>query len=58
MTPKTYDILSRCIEEGIEYGYAKAFTGEHNPTEASVLQSIHFAVMQHISEYFAFEDYE
>lgn len=58
MTPKTYDILSRCIEEGIEYGYAKAFTGEHNPTEASVLQSIHFAVMQHVSMYFDFDNNE
>lgn len=58
MTPKTYDILSRCIEEGIQYGYAKAFMGEDNPTENHVLSQIHFAVMQHINMYFEFDKHE
>lgn len=58
MTPKIYEILSRCIEEGIHYGCNKAYKHEDTPTQDKVLSSIHFAVMQHISEYFVFDNYE
>lgn len=36
MTPKIYEILSRCIEEGIQYGCNKAYKHEDTPTEETV----------------------
>jgi hypothetical protein len=55
MIPKTYEILDRCIDEGISFGYARAFKHTDAPSEAAIHESIHREVMNQIHEYFEFK---
>lgn len=49
-------MLSEAVEEGIAYGWMRAHKHVENPTEESIKEAIHNAVMASISEYFWFDD--
>ena len=58
MKPNTYEIIQRCLEEGIEMGYNRAFkylNGESLPSKEVLLDNIQAAVMNEICTYFKFE---
>jgi len=56
MTPKSYLVLQRAIEEGIEAGYQRSFKYVENPTEAQIKDSIFEYVMLEVGNYFTFDD--
>ena len=59
MKPNTYEIIQRCLEEGIEMGYNRAFKyleGESFPSKEVLLDNIQAAVMNEICTYFKFEE--
>lgn len=47
-------VMSECVEEGIAYGWMRSHKHVDNPTEESIKEAIHNAVMASISEYFWF----
>lgn len=55
MKPKTYAILSEAIEIGIRFGYTRAFKHTDSPSEASILEDIHDAIMVEVCERFSFD---
>jgi hypothetical protein len=55
MIPKTYELLDRCIDEGISFGYARAFKHTDTPSESAIHESIHREVMNQIHEWFEFK---
>ena len=56
MKPKIYHILSNAIETGALIGYHRAFKHQENPSERSIAESVHDAIMNEIAEYFSFDD--
>jgi hypothetical protein len=56
MKPKTYAILSEAIEIGIRFGYARAFKHTDSPSEASILEDIHDAIMVEVCGRFSFDE--
>ena len=55
MKPKIYTILSQAVDEGVKRGYHRAFKHVESPSEEAVIESINFAVMASILEYFTFD---
>jgi len=55
-----YNILSECVERGIDAGYSKARKHLDDPTENELKRYIYDAVTLEICEYFTFdkENYE
>ena len=58
MKVKTYNVLVRAIEEGINYGYVRAFKYSDTPTEDQVKTAIADAIINEICEVFDFFDTE
>lgn len=56
MRVKTYSILERAVEEGVQRGWNRAHKYVENPTEETVRQEILQAVMGSICEVFNFDD--
>lgn len=56
MKPKSYLLLTRCIEEGVTYGWSHAHKHTEHPTEDFVKDSIAEAVINEICEWFDFEE--
>lgn len=54
MTPQTYKLIERCVEDGVAYGYQRAFKHNDNPSEDSIRDAIVDAVMIEICEWFDF----
>ena len=55
MKPKILPVLEMCIENGLSYGYRRAFKHNDDPTEDQITQAIKDAVMHEIHEWFDFE---
>jgi hypothetical protein len=55
MKVKTYIVLERAIEEGIGYGYRRAFKHTETPSEETIKNEILNAVMNSISEVIDFD---
>ena len=59
MKANTYEILQKCVEEGIQYGYNRSFKhleeGQH-PTRDALAENIQQAIFTEICLYFSFED--
>jgi len=58
MNPKIYNLLSRCIEDGIKRGYRRAHKHVESPTEDSILDNIEECIMSEIVEWFDFEEFK
>jgi hypothetical protein len=56
MIPKFRLVLEEAIEQGVAYGYRRAYKHNENPNESSIIQSIYTEVMNSIDEFFDFID--
>ena len=56
MKPRKRAIISDCIENGIQLGWARAHKNYDNPTPGQIQSAIRIAAMQLIEGYFDFED--
>ncbi len=55
---RTYEVLSRAVDEGISYGYRRAHKHDPNPSEQAIKDAIELAVMGSICEVFSFDEEE
>lgn len=55
---RTYTLLSRAIEEGVEYGLRRAYKHTDKPDNDTFLREIMNAVMLNIDEVFVFPEME
>ena len=55
---RTYTLLSRAIEEGVEYGLRRAYKHTDKPDHETFLKEIMNAVMSNIDEVFVFPEME
>jgi len=53
---KAYQLIERAVDEGINYGYQRAYKHTDNPSEALIKGEIYNAVMNSISEIVDFEN--
>lgn len=58
MKPKTYPILVQAVEEGVAYGFHRAYKHADEPTEDQITDAIISAVINEICEWFEFNDLE
>ena len=60
MKPKILPVLEMCIENGLAYGYRRAFKHTDDPTEEFITNTIKESIMLELYEWFDFEavDYE
>ena len=56
MKIKMYQLISRAIEEGVDFGWNRAHKHSEKPEKNTVLDSIHSEVMSQICEVFDFDD--
>lgn len=52
---KTYHIIHRAIEEGVDYGYCRAYKYTSEPTESHLKQAIQDAIMIALDEIIDFD---
>ena len=55
MKPKILPVLEMCIENGLAYGYRRAFKYTDDPTEDQITQAIKDAIMLELYEWFDFD---
>ena len=55
MKPKFLPVLEMCIENGLTYGYRRAFKHNDNPTEEEITDQIKQSIMHEIYEWFYFD---
>ena len=55
MKPKILPVLEMCIENGLSYGYRRAFKHTDDPTEDQITQAIKDAIMLELFEWFDFD---
>jgi len=61
MRPKFYILLMRCIEDGIDIGYQRAFKHTDTPvvtSEDQIKKAVMDAIALEINEWFDFDDAE
>ena len=56
MKVREYIVMAECIERGVEYGYARAYKHDDNPSEEVIKEAIAQAVQNEICEYFIFDE--
>ena len=54
--PKAYNLLDRCIEDGIRCGFERAHKHTNTPDPDWIRQQIHQSIMNEISEWFDFDE--
>lgn len=55
MTPKVKEVLARCIDDGAQHGYSKAYDLSDDPTEEDILDAIVESIWIEVNTYFNFE---
>ena len=55
MKPKFLPVLEMCIENGLTYGYRRAFKHTDNPTEEEITDQIRQSIMHELYEWFDME---
>jgi hypothetical protein len=55
MIPKTYELLDRCIADGVRYGLNRAYKHTDAPTQEQMEAEIENAVMNEICAWFEFK---
>lgn len=58
MIPKSYELLDRCIEDGVAYGWQRAHKHTDTPDAQRVKDEIVNAVMNEICAWFEFKGVE
>jgi predicted Zn-dependent protease with MMP-like domain len=56
MKPKFLPVLEMCIENGLTYGYRRAFKHTDNPTEEQITDQIKQSIMHELYEWFDMEN--
>lgn len=56
MTANEYKLMQKCVEDGVNYGYCRAFKHTETPSESAIKDAIVDAVMLEICEWFDFEE--
>lgn len=56
MKPKHKQLLDRCLEDGIEYGWRRAHKHEEDPSEDVIKTEILHAISIELHEWFNFEE--
>ena len=56
MKPKAYQLLERCIEDGLQAGYQRAHKHTDNPAMEDIWNAQLRSIMLEISEWFNFDD--
>ena len=56
MKPKFLPVLEMCIENGLTYGYRRAFKHNDNPSEEQITHSIRESIMHELYEWFDMEN--
>lgn len=56
MNANEYKLIQKCIEDGVECGYRRAYKHTDSPNEEHIIDNIVTAVMLEISEWFNFEE--
>ena len=57
MKPKFRNVLEMAIEQGVKYGYSRAYKHIENPSEGAIIDSIVEQVMNSLDEWFDFEEH-
>ena len=55
MKPKILPVLEMCIENGLSYGYRRAFKHDNDPSEEFITNTIKESIMHELYEWFDFE---
>jgi hypothetical protein len=58
MKVKMYNLISECIERGVEMGYNRAHKHVVNPDKISIVDNIHREIMNQLCEYIDFGEEE
>jgi hypothetical protein len=58
MVVRTYPVLVRCLEDGINYGWERAFKYTDAPSEEAIKDAILQGAINEICEWFTFLDGE
>ena len=53
-----YKLMSRCVEEGVDYGIARAKKHTDNPSDDELANAINDAIMIELCEYLDFDNNE
>ena len=56
MKPKILPVLEMCIDNGLSYGYRRAFKHDDNPTEEFITNTIKESIMLELYEWFDMEN--
>jgi hypothetical protein len=56
MKPKTYQVLTMAVEEGVAYGVHRAYKHSDNPTPEYMTNCISDAVLNSICEWFDLDE--
>lgn len=54
MRAREYQLLERCVDEGLQRGYRRAFKHTESPTEDALLDALQCNVLGEINEWFSF----
>lgn len=58
MKARTLKLLERCIEDGIAYGWQRAYKHDDDPPSEQIQDQIMLAIINEIHEWFEFEQGE
>lgn len=56
MRVRAYEVLSRAVEGGVEYGWRRAHKHTETPGEDAIKEQVIQAVLSEVCEWFAFDD--
>lgn len=56
LKPKAYNLLMRCVEDGVLLGVNSAYKHTDNPTREQLCHSIENSIINEICEWFHFDD--
>jgi hypothetical protein len=56
MRAKEFALMSRCVEDGVAYGYQRAHKYTEKPTEEEIRQAIYDAVLNEICDCFYLDE--
>jgi hypothetical protein len=58
MKVKMYNLISECIEKGVDRGYNRSYKYIDNPDKHSFVDNIHREIMNELCEYIDFGSYD
>jgi hypothetical protein len=56
MKPDAYRVIIHAVEQGVNYGYRRAYKHDDNPSEEVVIDCIEDEVINQICEWFSFDE--